>query len=467
MKLYKETGTNPFARACRSCCSRRSSSPCSACSTASRRANAASACIDRRSTVDAGRAARRSSARRCPTRSCDADRRCHRQDRHGRPDRPDVGDDVHHPAPADMQEHAGSALDNPFAKQQKMLLYVLPLFFAVSGINFPIGVLHLLADHQPVVDGPAVLRDPQQPATRHAGVRRPGKRRKAAKARRKHGLPPEPAEPGPLVVAGSGAPAAEAAAASAQRKRDRRQRRDRRGHDGRIRSTGRPSRRRRDGRLRARRRASSDPDTPEWRRRHHAVDRRARAHPADQAAEVPAPQVGAPCPVKPTGDASGRRRSKDQQSSQTTGASRPGARPPANDTEPAGGRRRRRRAGGANGGRRARAGGRHRGGLPRGAARHRRPRRRHRHGRRGRPRGGLASSAATSADLVGDRRRGARRPAGADPAGGAARDRRAQPADAGHRRPPRRAAAPSSTAAGDRGGRRTPSQPASRSSCAR
>jgi len=34
-----------------------------------------------------------------------------------------------------------SALDNPFAKQQKMLLYILPLVFAVSGVNFPIGVL--------------------------------------------------------------------------------------------------------------------------------------------------------------------------------------------------------------------------------------------------------------------------------------------------------------------------------------
>src|SRR5919199_2436825 len=34
-----------------------------------------------------------------------------------------------------------SALDNPFARQQKVLLYVLPLFFAVSGVNFPIGVL--------------------------------------------------------------------------------------------------------------------------------------------------------------------------------------------------------------------------------------------------------------------------------------------------------------------------------------
>ena len=34
-----------------------------------------------------------------------------------------------------------SALDNPFARQQKALLYILPLFFAISGINFPIGVL--------------------------------------------------------------------------------------------------------------------------------------------------------------------------------------------------------------------------------------------------------------------------------------------------------------------------------------
>ena len=34
-----------------------------------------------------------------------------------------------------------SALDNPFAKQQKLLLYMLPIVFAVSGVNFPIGVL--------------------------------------------------------------------------------------------------------------------------------------------------------------------------------------------------------------------------------------------------------------------------------------------------------------------------------------
>jgi YidC/Oxa1 family membrane protein insertase len=34
-----------------------------------------------------------------------------------------------------------SALDNPMARQQKMLLYALPVIFAVTGVNFPIGVL--------------------------------------------------------------------------------------------------------------------------------------------------------------------------------------------------------------------------------------------------------------------------------------------------------------------------------------
>ena len=34
-----------------------------------------------------------------------------------------------------------SALDNPMARQQKVLLYALPLIFAVTGVNFPLGVL--------------------------------------------------------------------------------------------------------------------------------------------------------------------------------------------------------------------------------------------------------------------------------------------------------------------------------------
>jgi YidC/Oxa1 family membrane protein insertase len=40
-----------------------------------------------------------------------------------------------------MKNMPASALDNPFAQQQKLLLYILPIVFAVSGVNFPIGVL--------------------------------------------------------------------------------------------------------------------------------------------------------------------------------------------------------------------------------------------------------------------------------------------------------------------------------------
>lgn len=40
-----------------------------------------------------------------------------------------------------MKNMPAAALDNPFAQQQKILLYVLPIIFAISGVNFPIGVL--------------------------------------------------------------------------------------------------------------------------------------------------------------------------------------------------------------------------------------------------------------------------------------------------------------------------------------
>jgi YidC/Oxa1 family membrane protein insertase len=40
-----------------------------------------------------------------------------------------------------MKNMPASALDNPMARQQKMLMYILPLVFAFSGVNFPIGVL--------------------------------------------------------------------------------------------------------------------------------------------------------------------------------------------------------------------------------------------------------------------------------------------------------------------------------------
>jgi len=40
-----------------------------------------------------------------------------------------------------MKNMPASALQGPMAQQQKVLLYILPLVFAFSGVNFPIGVL--------------------------------------------------------------------------------------------------------------------------------------------------------------------------------------------------------------------------------------------------------------------------------------------------------------------------------------
>lgn len=40
-----------------------------------------------------------------------------------------------------MKNMPASALDNPMARQQKMLMYLMPLVFVISGVSFPIGVL--------------------------------------------------------------------------------------------------------------------------------------------------------------------------------------------------------------------------------------------------------------------------------------------------------------------------------------
>jgi YidC/Oxa1 family membrane protein insertase len=40
-----------------------------------------------------------------------------------------------------LKNMSPEAMDNPFVKQQKILMYVFPIMFAVFGINFPVGVL--------------------------------------------------------------------------------------------------------------------------------------------------------------------------------------------------------------------------------------------------------------------------------------------------------------------------------------
>jgi YidC/Oxa1 family membrane protein insertase len=79
-----------------------------------------------------------------------------------------------------------SAPDNPMVKQQKILLYVFPVIFAVSGINFPIGVLiywfttNLWSMGQQFY----VIRNNPQPGTPAFEAK---EARKSAKAARKHG----------------------------------------------------------------------------------------------------------------------------------------------------------------------------------------------------------------------------------------------------------------------------------------
>jgi YidC/Oxa1 family membrane protein insertase len=79
-----------------------------------------------------------------------------------------------------------SAPDNPMVKQQKILLYVFPVIFAVSGINFPIGVLiywfttNLWSMGQQFY----VIRNNPQPGTPAFEAK---EARRAARAARKHG----------------------------------------------------------------------------------------------------------------------------------------------------------------------------------------------------------------------------------------------------------------------------------------
>ena len=79
-----------------------------------------------------------------------------------------------------------SAPDNPMVKQQKILLYVFPIIFAVSGINFPIGVLIYWFTTNLWSMGQQfwVIRNNPQPGTPAAEAK---DARKAAKAAAKNG----------------------------------------------------------------------------------------------------------------------------------------------------------------------------------------------------------------------------------------------------------------------------------------
>ena len=143
------------------------------------------------------------------------------------------------------------ALTGQYAQQQKLLLYVLPLVFAVGGIAFPIGVLiywttsnlwtmgqqfYVIRNNPVPAPRP---RRPRRSATPRSGARRAARRARparkrctpAAKAkeerdaakRRKKGLPEEPA-PGTTMTA-TDTPAAPAPPRQQPKKQTRDQRR--------------------------------------------------------------------------------------------------------------------------------------------------------------------------------------------------------------------------------------------------
>ena len=112
-----------------------------------------------------------------------------------------------------------SALDNPFARQQKVLLYVLPLFFAISGINFPIGVLiyWLTTNLWSMGQQFYVIRRMPAPGSEAE------KALKERQARKRASLGAEPA------VAAAAEPGAAVAPVSGQRQQPKRQKRNQRG----------------------------------------------------------------------------------------------------------------------------------------------------------------------------------------------------------------------------------------------
>ena len=123
------------------------------------------------------------------------------QDRHGCSDHPDVADDVHDAEAADDEEHAGERdVGKPLHPAAEDAALRAARDLRGVGCQLPDRRAPVLADHEPVVDGPAVLRDPPPPApgslAEKALEERRAKRGKAMPTSLLKGRTPEP-EPEP------------------------------------------------------------------------------------------------------------------------------------------------------------------------------------------------------------------------------------------------------------------------------
>ncbi|PFG39785.1 YidC/Oxa1 family membrane protein insertase [Georgenia soli] len=97
-----------------------------------------------------------------------------------------------------MKNMPASALDNPMARQQKMLMYILPLVFAFSGVNFPIGVLIYWSVSNLWSMGQQFYTIRRQPAPGSEAHK--ARQERLAKKRARKGLPPETEEEKAVAV---------------------------------------------------------------------------------------------------------------------------------------------------------------------------------------------------------------------------------------------------------------------------
>lgn len=99
-----------------------------------------------------------------------------------------------------MKNMPAASLDNPMARQQRMLMYVLPLIFAISGVNFPIGVLMYWLTTNLWSMGQQFYTIRRMPAPGSEAARKFEERQQRKRARR--GLPPAAEEKEPEQPAG-------------------------------------------------------------------------------------------------------------------------------------------------------------------------------------------------------------------------------------------------------------------------
>jgi YidC/Oxa1 family membrane protein insertase len=121
-----------------------------------------------------------------------------------------------------------TAPDNPIVRQQKILLYVFPLIFAIGGINFPVGVLIYWFTTNLWSMGQQfwVIRNNPQPGTPAYDA---FQQRKADKAARKAGTPQVGVSAGAAGADEAAAAAAATEAAAKARVQPKRQPRSKRG----------------------------------------------------------------------------------------------------------------------------------------------------------------------------------------------------------------------------------------------